>query len=160
MTQIYALCEPDTGQIRYIGKANDAARRFKGHLRERRRQTPVYRWIGALRARGLVPKLSVIETCPPDEWRNRERVLIAAHPGLLNLAEGGDEPFCPSEVRASNGRATAAKIHGDPMRKQVWALKRRIGSALRDGYVSERAKAKLREAAAKCPQLFAEYAAL
>lgn len=33
---IYALREPDTGEIRYIGKATDAMARFKSHMRDAR----------------------------------------------------------------------------------------------------------------------------
>ena len=34
---IYALREPDTGEIRYIGKATDAMARFKSHMRDRQK---------------------------------------------------------------------------------------------------------------------------
>lgn len=53
---IYALCDPDTGDVRYIGKANCAQLRLKSHLRDARiRKTPVYCWINELLAKGLCP---------------------------------------------------------------------------------------------------------
>jgi len=49
---IYALTDPSTGEVRYIGKANDPSARLKSHLMDsRRRNTPVYRWIGIRRAK-------------------------------------------------------------------------------------------------------------
>lgn len=141
MAEIYALLDPRDGSVRYIGKANCAASRFKGHMRDsRRRNTPVYCWIRKLSDLGLAPKLSILETT--DDWQAAERRLIIEHRNngvkLLNVAEGGDQPFCPTEVRAANGRANAKKR--DP---RIWRLRQVLGSALKRGHVSEETKAKL-----------------
>jgi hypothetical protein len=113
--EIYALCDPESGDIRYIGKANNAAKRLAGHIREsKRRDTPVYRWIRKLGGKSLVPAMVVLETVPSDDWKSAEKRLIASHrlsgTRLLNVAEGGDEPFCPHEVRVRNGHATWGKM--------------------------------------------------
>ena len=141
MAEIYALTDPD-GSIRYIGKANVAADRLKGHMRDaQRRSMPVYVWIRKLVAAGSVPGLVVLEVS--DEWQEAERRLIAFHRAagapLLNVAKGGDEPYCPASVRAANGRANAQKRN-----KRKWALMRSLGEALRRGHVSEQTKAKMR----------------
>lgn len=110
LVEIYALSDPDTGAVRYIGKAVDARKRLAGHMREVRRKSPLYSWLGKLRAEGRVPVLSIIETCEDADWRERERFHIAAARAagvVLNLADGGDEPGCPPEVRAANGRLVA-----------------------------------------------------
>ena len=61
-TSIYALLCPDTRAVRYIGKANDPARRLKTHIRDaRRRRTPVYLWLRRLHAEGKAPILEIIE---------------------------------------------------------------------------------------------------
>lgn len=35
LAKIYGLIDPLSGEIRYVGKANDPARRLRGHLREK-----------------------------------------------------------------------------------------------------------------------------
>lgn len=162
---IYALTDPRTGADRYIGKANDAARRFKGHLRDaRRRDTPVYRWIRKLDREGLIPGMRVVAKCEPQNWQRLEALLIeqARRKGaaLLNVAAGGDEPFCPTEVRAANGQRTAAAIHSDPISRKVWSIKQQVGLDLRSGLISNRARASLRQLAADSPDLFASFASI
>jgi hypothetical protein len=112
MTEIYGLLDPGTGELRYIGKANNSRKRLASHLRDsRRRDTPVYRWIRKLLSKGLAPELVVLAEC--DDWKAKEIELIAKARGfgfrLLNVADGGDEPHCPMEVRRKNGRKSAAK---------------------------------------------------
>jgi hypothetical protein len=141
MAEIYALTDPD-GSIRYIGKANSARARLKGHLHDaRRRSTPVYAWIRKLAEQGQSPGFIVLETCP--DWQEAERRLIALYRAngcrLLNIAEGGDEPHCPASVRAANGRANARKRD-----KRKWALLRDLGAAIRRGQISEQTKSKMR----------------
>lgn len=156
---IYGLHHPITGELRYIGKADDVERRLKSHRRDMwRRSTPLYCWMRALNAEGLVPVVTVLEAACAD-WRESERRLIAearaSAARLLNLADGGDQPFCPKEVRANNGRRAAKSRNA-----RIWRLKRSIGQALRDGRVSDSAREKLRQAAAIAPHIFGEYASL
>lgn len=104
MAQIYGLADPETGEIRYIGKANDARKRLASHMRDStRRDTPVYRWI---RKHGKPSLVILIEAS--RDWRADERRLIAEArrrgDRLLNIADGGDEPFCPHEVRVANAK--------------------------------------------------------
>jgi ribosomal protein L13E len=110
---IYGLCDPRTGIVRYVGKATDAEKRYRAHMREHRRRTPLYDWIAKLRRNGEAPTLAVLLTCEEADWRYEEQRLIAwsraLGPPLLNLAHGGDEPLCSPQVRAENGRRTAAK---------------------------------------------------
>lgn len=162
--EIYALIDPRDGRVRYIGKANNAEARFKAHLREKRRVTPVYCWIGKLRKLGLTPALNVISVCSACDWQNHERAAIAearaTSDGLLNVADGGDEPYCPTKVRADNGRKNAALRVSTELKAKVYKLKQIMGKHLKDGCVSEASKAKLRIAARKRPDLFGEYASL
>ena len=157
---IYALCHPDTGEVRYIGKANNPASRLKQHLRETRRATPVYSWIGKLRSEGKTPSMQVMAAAFGD-WQECEKALIAQHREggrLLNLALGGDEPFCPTGVRADNGRANAKLRVSTPLKQKIYKLKQALGVALKHGYVSEETKAKLRLAAIRKPALFGSWA--
>lgn len=155
MASIYGLFD-NQGRLRYIGKADKPAERLKGHMRETRRRSPLYDW---LRKHGL-PEMRVLEADCLD-WREAERRLIAEArergDKLLNLADGGDEPHCPREVRARNGAANARAIHSDPKRRRIWELKRSLGSALKQGYVSNETRAKMRKAAVDRPDLFGEW---
>jgi hypothetical protein len=140
---IYALTDPRDGAVRYVGKSRDAERRYRQHLGERRRKTPVYSWIASLAEQGLVPGLTILGVCNESEWKERERAMIAQLRAeglrLLNLADGGDEPWCSSETRAANGRRVAAARD-----KLLWRLKRDLGAALKAGHVSDATKAKMR----------------
>src|SRR5690606_2909846 len=51
---------------------------------------------------------------------------------LLNVASGGDEPYCSKEVRAENGKKVARLIHDDPKRKRLWYLKQQLSKSLID----------------------------
>jgi hypothetical protein len=159
MISIYGLADPRDGRVRYVGKANDPARRLKAHLREMRRRTPLYDWIGSLRKVGITPSLRVLEIVHSGDWQEAEKRQIAAHRAagarLLNIADGGDEPYCDKETRAQNGRKVAATR--DP---RIWHIKRAMGYAIKAGTLSEESREKLRRAAAMRPDLFGEYANL
>jgi hypothetical protein len=157
---IYSLTDPDTGEVRYVGKANNAEKRIATHMRDaRRRNTPVYCWIRSLG--GRLPVVSVLEEVPEQEWPEAERRWIASFREggrLLNLADGGDQPQPTAAQRADSARAAASARQSSPLRRRVWELKRSLGAALRDGSVSESARAKLRMAAQKRPDLFGAWA--
>lgn len=92
-TFIYALVDPRTQQIRYVGKANDPQHRLRDHLREKRKS---YKnsWIKELRDNGLVPELQIVEEVPVTNWMERERYWIAYYRdlgmALVNGTDGGD----------------------------------------------------------------------
>lgn len=130
MPEIYGLYHPETGEIRYVGKANDSEKRLKSHLRDANsRKTPLYSWIRSLSKSGLVPVVRVLEVA--DNWQAKEKELIALHRAsgarLLNVAEGGDEPFCSKETRAANGKANAAKREADPVLRELHRFFRDAG---------------------------------
>lgn len=160
MTYIYGLHHPETGELRYIGKANDVEKRLKSHMRDMlRRNTPLYCWMRTLNA---PPKIAVLEAVD-GEWMEAERRLIAAHRAtgrLLNLADGGNEPSCPTSTRAANGRKIAALVHSSPHRRKVWELKKALGTALAQGVLTNYAKQKMRAAALKHPALFGAWASI
>lgn len=161
--EIYGLVCPMTGTVRYVGKSTCAVARLAQHLRETRRSTPLYDWIKSLRTRGLSPKMVVLATCSKGDWPDLERRIIAEHRKhgkLLNVADGGDEPHCPREVRAANGRSNARKIHDDPVARRMWKLKQQLGILIKRGHLSEATREKLRLAAKRHPDQLGEYASL
>lgn len=111
LPSIYGLFDKN-GRLRYIGKANVPANRLKGHMRDStKRNTPLYAWI---RKHGI-PEMRVIEADCQD-WREAERrhisEAIARGEKLLILAPGGDEPYCPTEVRSENAKRLNRRFLG------------------------------------------------
>lgn len=165
--EIYALCCPDTMKIMYIGKANDSEKRLKSHYRDmRRRDYPLYMWLRELQYQGKVAVMRIIEVCNEGNWREREKYHIANNDNLLNVAAGGEEPYCSKEQRAVNGRNNARVIHDNPDNKRIWAVKRNMGQALtflkKNGKTEtyNRVVDKLKLAAMKSPSLFGAYSQL
>ena len=102
LIEIYGLYEPDSGELRYVGKAKNAAARLKRHILERGLGRPVNRWVKSLVENGRVPFMQVLETVAESEWEAAERRLIAeCRKGsrLLNLADGGAMPSQTYEQR-------------------------------------------------------------
>lgn len=133
LPSIYGLFD-STGALRYIGKANDPAKRLKGHMRDvRRRRTPLYDWLSKYGE----PELRILEASCHD-WKEAERRLIAEARArgdrLLNVADGGDEPHCPIETRRANGsKASAVRP------KYIMRMYRRLESPLREAsHMTER----------------------
>mgnify|MGYP003503946422 FL=1 len=122
-----------------------------------RRDTPVYRWI---RKNGLPSMIILHADC--DDWKAAEIGAIAHHKAmgarLLNVALGGDEPFCPPEVRAANGSKIAKLRASTPAKKRMYELRRSLGQSLKQGYVSDATRDKMRLAAAKYPHMFSNWA--
>lgn len=109
--EIYGLYCPDTDELRYVGKANNAGKRLKTHLLERGLHRPVNRWVRSLVDQGKAPVLRVLETVPAAEWEGAERRLIAEHrktANLLNLAEGGAMPSQTKDQRKRAAKASNA----------------------------------------------------
>ena len=159
---IYGLFD-SSGALRYVGKANNAEKRLQSHMRDvRRRPTPLYSWI---RKHGK-PEMRVLRVCTDQDWREAEREIIAAARArgdrLLNVADGGDEPFCSTETRRENGRrmrfhpacianrkANGAKVaermRNDDRAYRLKEIKRRLSDALVRGHLSDFAKDCMRE---------------
>lgn len=153
---IYALLDVD-GRVRYVGKANDASKRLQTHIRDsRRRRTPVCDWVKSRIASGIVPVMRVLEICDSETWKDREKYWIShfrAIGSLLNLADGGDEPYCSRDIRKSNGRKVSALRVSTPEKARFYYLKKRLAQGLKAGYASPETKEKIREGARRHPEL-------
>jgi hypothetical protein len=161
--EIYALCDPDTGETRYIGKAKCSTLRLKRHLSDRTRlKYPVYNWINKLAVSGKRPSMKVLELA--NDWREAERRLIAKARAdgcrLLNVAEGGDEPHCSPENRTANAKKMNVVFQPGTVGAHLRERKRYITHAISRGEVSNLTRAKLRAAAQKHPDIFGLWASL
>jgi hypothetical protein len=93
-TFIYALCEPDTNKIRYVGKSNNPQERLKRHVgMYEPNQTHKQNWVRSVLEQGKSPSLLVLEKVDTTEWEGREIWWIekCKKEGiqLTNIAKGG-----------------------------------------------------------------------
>ncbi len=116
---IYALCHPETKEIRYVGKTKmDTHRRLLGHLEEKGKTRKV-RWVAFLKKQGLLPELIILEEVDEQEWKVAEQQWII-HCRLLgydlvNLTDGGDGVHNPSEeARQHLSTVLKEKYANDP----------------------------------------------
>ena len=91
---IYALRDPLSWDVRYVGKANDVVQRYRRHIYDS--PTGRYRnarWIASLRRRGLRPMLELLDVGSGDGHAAAERAWIAElrrqGADLTNTAAGG-----------------------------------------------------------------------
>lgn len=168
---IYTLSDPDSGEVRYVGKANNVSKRLATHIRDSRRSNrPVCNWVAKLVNGGKVPVITTIATCSSESWQEEERRQISLyrsnHSNLLNLADGGDQPGINIESNRRNGRKTAEKIHNDPELHKIWRIKKNAADALKwmeKNSTPERLewfKNVMRYAAYKRPDVFGKWAAI
>lgn len=89
---VYALIDPITLSIRYIGRTAFLNERVKWHMSDAR-LAPYLNprkalWLNTLAADGLLPTINIIETCAKDTVAARERYWIEYYrkiiPDLLN----------------------------------------------------------------------------
>lgn len=94
-TFIYALKDPNTNNVRYIGKANDPYVRFRHHLIKcRDKNTHKRNWINKLKDDNLKPILEILDEVPIDNWQKYEKMYIKKYLNdgcdLMNYTDGGD----------------------------------------------------------------------
>ncbi len=59
---IYALIDVRDNSVRYVGVTKDAFARLGQHMQDADKNTPKGLWLAELRARGLYPRLEILET--------------------------------------------------------------------------------------------------
>lgn len=134
--EIYGLFCAATGELRYIGKANDSKKRFLSHLRDtKRRNTPVYKWLAKCVASGQLPSVKVLTTTTQENWEACERGIIAFHresgANLLNVADGGAMPYQTIEDRRQSAKRMNAKVQAKTEnQKEISRIKRIFGMTL------------------------------
>ena len=95
-TYIYALIEPVTREVRYIGKTVAPKERLRYHIYAARTlqvRTYAANWIRGLLAQSLAPEMQILEECSGETWKEREQFWIREYKResrLTNLTDGGD----------------------------------------------------------------------
>lgn len=76
---IYCLSDPETHEIRYVGKAIDVRARLSSHLGDKKSSHKSH-WIKSLLSRGLKPELEILESFFESndlDWQESERWWIS-----------------------------------------------------------------------------------
>jgi len=113
---IYALVDPENGDIRYIGKSIRPELRLKDHMND---VSNCHRshWLQSLKKQGAKPDLLILEKIHGDwPWQHSERYWIARgrREGwpLTNNTSGGDGvPDLPLETRAKMRAVWTGRKH-------------------------------------------------
>ncbi len=91
-TFIYALVDPITDQVKYIGKSNNPKKRLEGHVVDKDK-TYKTMWISSLKKQNLRPILEIVDTVSNFEWEFWEQHYISLYKSwgfrLTNLSTGG-----------------------------------------------------------------------
>lgn len=107
-TIIYALGEPDTREIRYIGKTVRIARRYRDHITESpKKKTHLGNWLRKVLSRGEKPVLTRLCEVPDELGSQAEMLFIKlARDGgmnLVNSTDGGEGITMTPEIRSKIG---------------------------------------------------------
>lgn len=94
-TFIYALVDPDTKEVRYVGKTNDLKNRMWEHhqLSRLKSQTHKNNWIKKLLSEGKRAELLILEECDESNWQERECFHMSQYDNLTNSVKGGAGEF-------------------------------------------------------------------
>jgi hypothetical protein len=133
---IYALIDPRSDCLRYIGQATNVRKRLWRHMHPRSGDvTHRACWIRSLRAASLTPRVEVLEVVQGSSVNERERFYIALFRAmgadLVNRAEGGEGGPVRQGMRSSE--ETRARISRSHMGLRPTAETRAKLSASRRG---------------------------
>ncbi len=140
---LYALVDPRTSDIHYVGQSRRPQERYWAHLADVRKgiATERVRWMRTLSEFGLKPRLEVLDVTEDQSIADgRERMLIANGPDfgwpLTNILKGGEATW--QEIGATR--------RGKPGQIPTAEHRAKIARSNMGHPVSEETKAKLRAA--------------
>lgn len=114
---IYALCEPGTRTVRYIGKTGNLKRRLTQHI-STKAKTHLGYWVRSLVARGEKPTLVVFREVPEEAGAEAEmryiRLARGCQMNLVNSTDGGEGLLNPSpETRQKMRERQLGSVHSE-----------------------------------------------
>lgn len=132
-TFIYALVDPRTSGIRYIGKADDPERRLRQHVDQSKRGK-YHRacWIRTLLSSGLLPVIQIVDEVLQTEWQSVEAAyieyfindgcdLVNGTPGGEGFGSGERHPMFGKPVSQETKAKLRALFIGKPRPPEVVA---------------------------------------
>lgn len=140
-TKIYTLHDPDTLCVRYCGVTSKSlSTRLSVHISKAKLGDKSHRssWIRSVLARGLSPKILLVETVDEKSWPERERFWIkhfrdAMGCDLVNSCDGGFGTLNPSmDVRMKLSSANTGKKHSINTKIKISWIKRNMSKETRD----------------------------
>ncbi len=69
---VYALVDPRTGLVLYVGITDSPHRRYTEHLRKSKKQANLSSWFDELRSKKLVPIFVFIDSVPSEKSLEKE----------------------------------------------------------------------------------------
>jgi hypothetical protein len=118
-TFIYTLSDPDTLEIRYVGKANDIKYRLWSHIHEAKRNSRNLRkcnWIKKLLAQGKKPIIDIIEEVPIESWKDSEIYWISQFKAwgfnLINMTSGGECGIISENCKKALSKSKRGHVKG------------------------------------------------
>jgi group I intron endonuclease len=149
ITYIYCLKDPNTLEIRYIGKSNNPNKRFIQHkIDSKNYKIKFYKnnWINQLLNIGLEPILEILEQVSINNWKEREIYWIAYYKNLgfklTNLTNGGDGNNNQVRTKETNLKISLA-LKG---KKRSQEVKDKISKSNKNKIISLSTREKLRQA--------------
>lgn len=131
---IYALCEPGTGEVRYIGATHNPVQRMYNHWRLSNSnnhngwKSPSVLWLEALKQLKTKPTMQILEVVPEDQWREAERKWIAFYreqgANLTNISPGGDS-VSEETLQKRRGNPNKRSVSEQARKKQSESMKKR-----------------------------------
>ena len=132
-TCIYGLVDPNSGEIRYVGKTSvEPEKRLYQHLKASRHNTTgshLLNWLNTLTRDGKKPSICILEyVSQDDDWREKERSWISygrsSDWSLTNTTDGGEGLQNPSpSVRQKLSDAAKGKAYASGKRSAAFRQK-------------------------------------
>ena len=116
MVRIYAITDPETNFIRYVGKtSNFLTERMGTHWKTASRKprtgkgdnSPLYQWLRGIQRSGKPPSIELlmeVDDAEADEWERRFiRMACSISPLMLNHNHNPEEEACGTCPRCGEG---------------------------------------------------------
>lgn len=149
---IYLLIDPETRQVRYVGKSNDISKRYLGTWKISSKEGKYkVNWVKSLLSKGLKPEIEIVDEVNESEWQFWEKHYISLYKSwgfkLTNSTEGGEGigkgyKMPPRSLEHMNN-IKLSKINNNTWRKpHSQETKNKIGKSSLGRIPSEETKAK------------------